>query len=77
MIIEGKRYLLTRHGRERYLLRVNPHALDREILESAVQGMRHYVFIWAPDRKRPDTKRLVTVYYAPTHPKFKGLGQDE
>lgn len=76
MNINGKRYLLTRHGRRRFQQRINFAASDREIIETAVAGLKHFTFVWGEDHKKENTMRLITVLYAPTHPRFKiGKGQ--
>ena len=71
MIINGKHYRLTKHGRQRYRERVAPVTDDRIIIATAHAGLPDYKFIWLPDAKHADTWRLITVYYAPSHPHYK------
>lgn len=70
MIIDGKHYRLTKHGRQRYRQRVAPITDDRLIIATAHAGLPGYVFKWLPDTKHPNTWRLITVYYAHTHPNY-------
>ncbi len=55
----GTSHRLTKHGRRRYLDRINPGASDREILQVAQAGLPGWVFVWGPDRR--EGFRLVTV----------------
>jgi len=58
----GYNYWLTKHGRRRFLERVESTASDTEILQTAINGKEGYKFIWAPDKRYPDFgRRLVTV----------------
>ena len=59
MTINGHNYNLTKHGRRRYLERVNSDASDAEILRHCVTYVKA---VWKPDRKYPEhVKRLITV----------------
>ena len=62
MKANGFQYWLTKHGRRRFLQRVESDASDTEILQTAIEGKEGYKFIWAPDKRYPDHgRRLVTV----------------
>lgn len=60
MWINGINYRLTKHGRKRYLERVNPNATDAEILRHCVEGVNGYRVVWEPE-KGGDGFRLVTI----------------
>lgn len=71
MIINGKNYRLTKHGRARFRERVAIINDDRLILSTAANGLPHYEFVFTPDRNDPTVQRLTTVYYLPTHPHYR------
>ena len=61
---DGNEYRLTKHGRARYLQRVNADATDTEILLHAIKGDPNFTFVWGEDwTHKGDSrfKRLVTV----------------
>lgn len=62
MYLHGMNYRLTKHGRKRFTERISNTTSDREIIETAVEGLNGYQFVWAPDKNEPNTgRRLVTV----------------
>ena len=65
MLIEGRNWRLTKHGRQRFLERVGVMT-DSQIIMSAQSGVVFKVitgfkYKWCPDRARRRDKRLVTV----------------
>jgi hypothetical protein len=56
----GYEWMLTKHGRQRLKERIGDLP-DHELLKLAVYGLTGYVFTWAPDRDKPNGRRLVTV----------------
>lgn len=64
MLIDGKHYWLSDHGRDRYIERICDGVCtesDGQIITNAVAGVPGFVFVWKPDGKNPKGKRLVTV----------------
>ena len=62
MTINGTNYRLTKHGRKRFLQRVEA-ATDTQIIRTAVAGRLGYCFIWRP-AIYGDVFRLITVLRA-------------
>ena len=59
MWVNGTNYRLTKHGRKRYIERVDKRATDREMILDCVVGGSDFTPVWKPDDF--DGFRLVTV----------------
>jgi hypothetical protein len=59
MTISSINYRLTRHGRKRYLERVNPNATDTTIILHCAYGVNGFRTVWKPSK---DGLRLITIY---------------
>ncbi len=59
MWVNETNYRLTKHGRQRYIERVDSKATDREMIQDCVTGKSNFTPVWKPDEF--GGFRLVTV----------------
>ena len=79
--INGENYRITRHGRERFIERIQEGLTDDEMIMIALNGMDGVAFFWERDGWNPyvcDGYALVTTYRVPhlinTAPLIKVIG---